>query len=63
MSGALKESAAVDIDLRDDERSPCEKKDQDEVIASRGKCVEQGVLTLATISIHPLPRDTCDTSL
>ena len=64
MSGALKESGAVDINLEDDEGSSTEERDQDKVIAhNKGKCVEQGVLTFAEISLHPLPRMTHDTSL
>ena len=63
MSRALKESGAVDINLEDDEGSSSEERDQDKVKANSGKCVEQGVLTLAKISIHELPSETYDTSL
>ena len=63
MSRALKESGAVDFDLGDDEGSSPEEGDQDKEKANRGKRVEQGVLTLAEISIHPLPRETYDTAL
>ena len=63
MSRALKESGAVDFNLEDDEGSSPEERDQDKVKANKGTCVEQGVLTLAEISIYPLPRETYDTSL
>ena len=63
MSRALKESGAVDFDLGDDEGSSPEDRDQDKVKANKGKHLEQGVLTLAEISIHPLPRETYDTAL
>jgi len=63
MSRTLKESGAVDINLEDDKGSSSEERDQDKVKANRGKRVEQGVLTLAKISIYELPRETYDTSL
>ena len=63
MSKALKESGAVDFDLGDDEGSSPEEGDQDKEKANGGKRVEQGVLTLAEICIHPLPRETYDTAL
>ena len=55
---ALKESGAVDISLLEDQDSESEREEEGNEIS-----IGQGLLTLAKISIHELPRGPQDTKL
>ena len=63
MSDALKDSGAVSFDLEDDESIQTREPDRDKVTTNQGTGIELSGLTFAKISIHELPRETCDTSL
>ena len=63
MARTLKDSGAVEFALEDDTSSPAADTEQAEVTSNERVDIEQGVLTLAKVSIHELPRGTNDTKL
>ena len=57
MSSALKDSGAIDFELKEDEINQTEEtNDGKATTTDERKGIEQGVLTLAMVSIHDLPK-------
>ena len=63
MARTFKDSGAVEFALEDDTSSPVADTEQAKVTSNQRNDIEQGVLTFAKVSIHELPRGTCDTKL
>ena len=63
MARTFKDSGAVEFALEDDTSSPVADTEPAEATSNERMDIEQGVLTLAKVSIHELPRGICDTRL
>ena len=62
MSGALRDSGAVNFALEEGGTSTSDERDHQKGITKKKKCKEQSAITLTEISIHEHPEEIHDTS-